>query len=1034
MAKKKKRIKPRRTAKPILSEQNSNQTKLPNYNEWLSNLPDWLKKICYLVKCKCIAQAKKLLIEEEIQKELANLKDNEAGIKFYIMYTVALLLEETDQYERAAQCYTDMINSFKERPNTKELSLLYMKAGIINIKIGQCIQAIDYFSKAKELDPDNINIWNNFSGAIMKMGRIEESMDILREAIAIDPQFREGYSNLLLDYNYLPDAKASDIFEESKKWAQIQAPINLAYTNHDNSLDPHRKLRIGYISPDFRNHSVTFYFESLLDGHDRNKFEIYGYGNIEKPDGVTERLSDKFDFYRDINKVGDKEVVEFIMADSIDILVDLAGHTGRNRLHILAYKPAPIQVSYLGYPGTTGMSQVDYRLTDAIADTPDQQKYYTEKLVFLPNGFLCYNPGEVTFKIKELPMLHSDYITFSCFNNIAKLSPVIIKIWVDILNSVPNSRLLLKFSEGKDSQVREYYYNLFAEHGLENPKERLIISGWLVQAEHFELYNNIDIALDTYPYNGTTTTCQALLMGVPVITLTGKHHASRVGLNILSRLDMQFFSAQSPEEYVKKAVALASKPEALTQIRATMRQRLAASPLCNYGLITKDIENAYRKMWHDYCCSKGVEITEIESHEDAAYKPRRYSSRTIIENIISADKFYQAGERVKASKDAMKAFGKLSPDNNGEKPPKQLLQRYNADDLQSLVINFCMEINAFSSYFSQDNYYRIYAKAQEINPSNPEIDLRIGLLIALQARLRNLKTEDNCIKLLEIVDSKLNNERSKAVLALAKGELKELSLPYDLARIHLYPDLKNITTYVLLEQEDWFEKSDLFFFRSIIRPEDTVFDLGANVGPYSISAASRTSGKVIAIEPALQTFELLNRSASQFPNMTAIHTAVSDKSGTVFLSHGGSSKNFKLSGNNGTQGEEVPLVTVDDIAAEHGIESVDIIKMGIEGHELKALAGAKKIISNGSPIVFYEVKHGSDLHPELIEAFENLGYDSYFALPDAKTLVEFNKDIQLDISVLNMVAIRPESLQRLEGLVNIEQSQADVLKNMAAVV
>ena len=1020
MAKKKKN-KSRRSKKANHSVQNSNTNEFPSYHKWISNVPDWLKKICWLIKYKCMDQAKKLLVEEEIQKNLANLKDNEAGIKFYIMYTIALVLEETDQYERAAQYFTDLINSFKDIPDIKELSLLYIRAGMLNTKNGQWQQAIDNFSKAKELDPDNVCAWNNFAGAIMKAGRLEEAMDILREAIAIDPQFREGYSNLLLDFNYLPDAKSSEIFEESKKWAQIQAPTSLAFTNHASSLDPHRKLRIGYISPDFRNHSVTFYFESLLDGHDRNKFEIYGYGNIDKPDQVTERLIDKFDFYRVINKVGDKEVVEFINADSIDILVDLAGHTGSNRLHVLAYKPAPIQVSYLGYPNTTGMSQIDYRLTDAIVDTPDQQQYYTEKLVFLPNGFLCYNPGEVTFKIKELPMLHSDYITFSCFNNIAKLSPFIIKIWVDILNSVPNSRLILKFAEGKDSRIREYYYNLFAEYGLENPKERLIISGWLEQANHFELYNNIDIALDTYPYNGTTTTCQALLMGVPVITLTGKHHASRVGLDILSRLDMQFFSAQSSEEYVKKAVALAVNPKSLAQIRATLRQRLAASPLCNYGLITDDIENAYRKMWHDYCCSKGVEITEIQPHEDAAYKPRRYASRTIIDNIITADKSYQAGQRGKALRYAAKAFNKLSPDNNGQKPPRQLLQRYDADDLQSLVINFCMEIMAFSSFFSQNDYYMIYAKAQELNPSDTEIDLRIGLLIALQARLRNEKIQDDCIKLLEIADGKLNNERSKAALALAKDELKELSLPYDLARIHLYPDLRHITTYVLLEQGDWFEKNDLNFFRSIIRPDDIIFDLGANVGPYSLSAAARTNGKVIAVEPASETFELLNRSASQFSNMTAIHAAVSDESGTAFLSHKGSSENCRLSDNNGTQDEKIPLVTVDDIAAEHGIESVDIIKIGIEGHELKALAGAEKIITNGSPIIFYEVKHDNDLHPEFIDAFKDLGYDSYFTLPDAKTLIKYDNDIPLDGSLLNMIAVRPESLSRLDGLANIAQ-------------
>ncbi|MHC4114908.1 MAG: FkbM family methyltransferase [Planctomycetota bacterium] len=1026
MAKKKKKNKLRRTVEPDFSVQKSNPTELPSYDEWMSNLPDWINKICYLVKCKCIAQAKKLLIEEEIQKKLANYNDTDTGIKFYTMYTVATLLEETDQYERAAQYYTDMLNIF-DIPDVKELSMIYLKASVMNIKSGQCMQAIDNLSKAKELDPDNIHIWNNLSGAIMKIGRLEEAMDLLREALTVNSRYKEGYSNLLLDYNYLPDAKPSEIFAESKKWAQIQAPAKLACTKHDNSLEPDRKLRIGYISPDFRNHSVAFFFEPLLNGHDRNKFEIYGYGSVEKPDETTERLIDKFDFYRGINKVCDEKVVKCIMADSIDILVELAGHTGANRLHVLGFKPAPIQVSYLGYPNTTGMTQVDYRLTDDIADTPDQQKYYTEKLVYLPNGFLCYDPGELTLTIKELPMLHSDYITFSCFNNINKLSPVLIKAWIDILNAVPDSRLLLKFTEGKDPEVRQYYYNLFAENGLKNPKERLILSGWLVNLEHFELYNNIDIALDTYPYNGTTTTCQALLMGVPVITLASSRHSSRVGLDILSRIEMQFFAAQTPEEYVKKAVALASKPEALTKIRETMRRRLAASPLCNYGLIANDIENAYRKMWHDYCRSKGVEIKQIEPQNDLDYKPRRYANRTAVENIISADKFYQAGERAKASKYAMKTFNKLSPDDNDKKPPQELLERYNADDLQSLILNFCMETMSFSSYFSRHNYYRIYAKAQEIRPSDTEIDLRIGLLLTLEARLRNAKTQDECIKLLENVDSKMNNERSKAVLALAKGELKELSLPYDLARIHLYPDLENITTYVLLEQGDWFEKSDLNFFRSIIRPDDTVFDLGANVGPYSISAAARTNGKVISVEPALRTFELLNRSASQFPNMIAIHTAISDKPGTAFLAHDSSSENFKLSEDNGTKGEQVPLVTIDDIAAEHGIESVDIIKMDVEGHELKALAGAEKIIANGSPIIFYEVKHGSDLHPELIDAFENLGYDSYFTLPDAKTLVKFNKDIQLDGYLLNMIAIRPESLQRLEGLANIEQSQAELL-------
>ncbi len=593
---------------PDLSVEKSGQAEFPGYYEWKLNMPDWLKKIQSLVDCRYIAQAQKLLIEEEIQKNLENITD--ARIKVFVLSTVAALLDSTSQIERAAQYYTDILN-IPDTSRVKELSALYRKAGLLWSECGRYTQAVDHLYKADQLEPDNTDTLNCLALSIMKIGRLEEAMDLLRKALTINPQFREGYSNLLLDFNYLPDAKSSEIFAESKKWAQTQAPANLAFTNHDNSLDPHRKLRIGYISPDFRSHSVTFYFESLLDGHDRNKFEIYGYGNVAKPDQTTDRLIDKFDSYRDIYKVDDKEVVEFIRSDSIDILVDLAGHTGKNRLHVLAYKPAPIQVTYLGYPNTTGMTQVDYKLTDAIADTEDQQKYYTEKLVFLPNGFLCYNPGEQQPTVKGLPMSHGDYITFGCFNNINKLSPGIVKIWVDILNVVPNSRLILKFAQGIDPQVREYYYNLFTEHGLENPRERITFFGWLTSAQHLELYNNVDIALDTYPYNGTTTTCQALLMGVPVITLVGSRHSSRVGLDILTRLEMQFFAAKTPQEYVKKAVALASKPEALTQIRKTMRQRLAASPLCNYELIANDIENAYRRMWHDYCCSKGIEIEQI---------------------------------------------------------------------------------------------------------------------------------------------------------------------------------------------------------------------------------------------------------------------------------------------------------------------------------------------------------------------------------------------------------------------------------------
>jgi len=638
MAKRKKKSKRRKIKRRSPSVRASKQYEFHSYDEWKLNKPDWLKKIRVLIDHGNIAQAQELLVEEEIQKKLANIDDNDTRNNFFVRCEVAMLLDGTAQVERALRYYSDTLKIVN-------CAGVYNKIGRLYNNCGQYTQAMENFQKAEKLEPDGIYIWINLAKCFMKTGQTEETLSLFRKAISINPQSREAYQNLLYCLNYLIDTKESEIFQESKKWALIQAPANLAYKHHDNSIDPQRKLRIGYISPDFKKHSVTFYFEPVLNQHDRNKFEIYGYGDIEKPDKVTEKLVEKFDFYRDIKGVDDKKVAELIISDSIDILIDLAGHTGRNRLHVLAYKPAPIQVSYLGYPNTTGMPQVDYRFTDDIADTPDQQQYYTEKLVFLPNGFLCYDPGRAQLQVKALPMTYNNYVTFGCFNNINKLNPFMIKIWADILNEVPNSKLIIKFREGRDQQIREHYCNLFTEFGLESAHERITFCGWLTNAQHLELYNNIDIALDTYPYNGTTTTCEALLMGVPVITLVGSRHASRVGLDILSRLGLHSLAAQSPEDYVKKAVALAEDPDVLAQIRAAMRQKLAASPLCDYKLITNDIENAYRRMWQDYCCSKEIEIKQIKSPNEIDDKPQKYSdlASNKSKHLLTIDNWQQPG-------------------------------------------------------------------------------------------------------------------------------------------------------------------------------------------------------------------------------------------------------------------------------------------------------------------------------------------------------------------------------------------------------
>ena len=585
-----------------VSVERSKKSGFSTHEEWKPYMPQWLKDIRIAVDQGNVKKAKELFDEETIDQKLAQIgKVNDLYFTCHELATLCFLIGLSKEALRYCHKAIDI----------QEDAGIYNLIGLIYRGMSQTTLAIENLRKAQQLNPDETAVWNNLALCLMKIGRATESIDLLEKVIAVEPQHEDAYQNLLFHLNYLAVIERSRIFEEAKKWASIQAPTSMARKNHDNIIDPDRKLRIGYISPDFKEHSVMFFLNSLLLGHNRDSFQIYGYGNVQNVDQVTEATIEKFDVYRNIMGNSDKKVAELVESDKIDIMVELAGHSKGNSLRGLAYKPAPIQVSYMGYPNTTGMPQIDYRLSDALVDPPDQQDYYTEKLVPLPNGFLCYNPGDVQPTVTAQPVSINGFITFGCFNNVSKINPEMMKNWIEILNSLPDSKLMLKYGEFKDDKVKEYYLDQFRELGLDNAEKRIELIGWLASPKHLQLYNSVDIALDTYPYNGTTTTCQALLMGVPVISLTGQVHTSRVSFDILSRLGLEFFSAQSPTEYVNKAIALASKPEALTNIRATMRQRLAASPLCNYQVITNDIENAYRKMWKDYCRSQSTEKHDV---------------------------------------------------------------------------------------------------------------------------------------------------------------------------------------------------------------------------------------------------------------------------------------------------------------------------------------------------------------------------------------------------------------------------------------
>jgi predicted O-linked N-acetylglucosamine transferase (SPINDLY family) len=384
------------------------------------------------------------------------------------------------------------------------------------------------------------------------------------------------------------------LFQEHLEWGR-HCPHS-AMLHKRPSDNEGRPLRIGYLSPDFCSHPVAFFIEPLLARHDRSSFEVFCYSDVAHPDGITTHFRRLVPAWRDIRHLSDDELARRIHADRIDILVDVAGHTANNRLRVFACKPAPLQVTWLGYPNTTGLAAMDYRLTDAWADPPGEtEHWHSETLIRLQGGFLCYRPLEGV-SVTAPPCLTTRHVTFGSFNNLAKVTPEVIAVWSRLLRRVPTARLLLKTKPLRDKDTQEAVYEQFARYGVDRGRVDLI--GWVEKmGDHMGLYGRVDIALDTFPYNGTTTTCEALWMGVPVVTLAGGTHAGRVGVSLLSRIGLSEFIAGTPDEYIELAVQLANDRERLDRLRNHLRGQVAASSLCDAESFARNVEASYRTIW-----------------------------------------------------------------------------------------------------------------------------------------------------------------------------------------------------------------------------------------------------------------------------------------------------------------------------------------------------------------------------------------------------------------------------------------------------
>ncbi len=456
-----------------------------------------------------------------------------------------------------------------------------------------------WYREAAKMQPDSAEAQFNLAHLMHFEGRLDEAIAGYRRAITLKPDFVAAHSSLVYTLNFHPGYELADVFEAHLAWARQHAePLTKRARPHTNEAIATRCLRIGYVSPNFRDHAVTYFFESILPCHDPQCFHVICYSDVAREDKYTQRLKQVCAQWRDSSRLTDDELAEMIRRDTVDILVDLSGHTEKHRLLVFARKPAPIQVTWNGYANTTGMSAVDYRITDSIADPPGMTDHlHTERLVRLPNTYMVFRPPDDSPAVNELPAARAGHATFGSYNALPKITPRVMLIWSRILLSVANSRLIM--AAVPRGRIRRRILEEFAANGVD--ESRVELHDKLPAYDFLALHQRADIALDTFPFSGTTTTCHTLWMGLPIVTLAGNSHVSRVTASMLTNTGLASLVANSEQQYIDIATDLAGNLERMKTLRQTLRGRMLSSPLTDARLFTPQLEQAFREMWVTWC-------------------------------------------------------------------------------------------------------------------------------------------------------------------------------------------------------------------------------------------------------------------------------------------------------------------------------------------------------------------------------------------------------------------------------------------------
>jgi len=466
--------------------------------------------------------------------------------------------------------------------------------------MGLLTEADVFYRKTLELNPDYAAAYHGLGNLLMTSGRLTEGEKCYRQSLLLEPLNANVHSSLLMCLNYSPEITEEELYAEHLSWNDIHGvTMDKIKTLFSNDPTLERTLRIGYVSADFRMHPVGFFLAPVLQEHDRSSFRVICYSQGLREDDLTLRLRKAADDWREIADLSDAELAGLIEKDGIDILVDLSGHTDGSRLTMFSLKPAPVQMTWAGYVGTTGLSAMDFLISDHRESPDGAESFCKEAIVRLPDGYVCVEPPDNAPPVGPLPLAQNGFVTFGCFNNLAKITPQVISVWAKLLRNLPESRLVLKTYALDNSKTRSYYEELFSAACIDT--NRIDLLGGSSHSELLDCYNRLDIALDPFPYSGGLTTFEALWMGVPVITMGGARFCSRHSVSHLTTAGIPELIAADADRYLQLAIELAEDGERLLSLRSSLRDRVAASPLCDGKTFTRNLEREYRNAWRRWC-------------------------------------------------------------------------------------------------------------------------------------------------------------------------------------------------------------------------------------------------------------------------------------------------------------------------------------------------------------------------------------------------------------------------------------------------